>query len=115
LLIGVVLDNAHGYVLTLGTGGTWAEVIDDTQSLMIPCTAQDIKTALRRLKTFNILRGYRNQPAADLNSIIKAALAVQAYVIANHGTIEEVEINPLLCLPDTAIAADALIRIGDPE
>jgi hypothetical protein len=40
-------------------------------------------------------------------------MAVQRYVIENAGRIEEVEINPLLCTPQTAIAADALIRSGE--
>jgi len=36
--------------------------------------------------------------------------AVQAYVLANADQVEEVEINPLICTQQTAIAADALIR-----
>jgi acetyl-CoA synthetase len=42
--------------------------------------------------------------------VIAAIDAVQSYVIANADTIDEVEINPLLCTADDAIAADALIR-----
>jgi acetyl-CoA synthetase len=37
-------------------------------------------------------------------------MAVQAYVVAHADTISEVEINPMMCTPDAAIAADALIR-----
>jgi succinyl-CoA synthetase beta subunit len=29
------------------------------------------------------------------------------------GALEEIEINPLMCGPSGAIAADALIRMGD--
>ncbi|MEE9428208.1 MAG: acetate--CoA ligase family protein [Paracoccaceae bacterium] len=113
LLIGVVLDPAHGYVLTIGAGGTLTEILQDTASLMIPASRQDIETALSTLKIHQILSGYRGQPAANIPAILDATLAIQAYVIANHGTIAEVEVNPLLCLPDAAIAADALIRTGD--
>ncbi len=114
LIIGVVLDPAHGYVLTIGSGGTLAEMLDDTVSLLIPTTAKDIKSSLISLKINQLLQGYRGQPAADIPAIIAAVLSLQEFVIANHGRLAEVEVNPLLCLPEMAIAADALIQIGDP-
>ena len=44
--------------------------------------------------------------------MIAAVLALQDYVLAHKDQIEEVEINPLIVTPNAAIAADALIRIG---
>ena len=113
LLIGVVLDPAHGYVLTLGAGGILSELLQDTASLLIPTTGPEIETALKGLKIFPLLQGYRGKNPADLPAIVNAVLSLQSYVIANHGRIEEVEVNPLLALRSGAIAADALIRIGD--
>jgi len=40
-------------------------------------------------------------------------VAIQSYVIDNHGQVTEIEVNPLMCLADGAIAADALIRTGE--
>ncbi len=113
LLIGVVLDPAHGYVLTLGAGGVLTEILCDTQSLLIPATRDDVEIALRGLKIFAQLKGYRGRPAADLPAIIDAVMAIQSYVINNHGHVAEIEINPLMCLAKGAIAADALIRTGE--
>ena len=113
LIIGVVLDEAHGYVLTIGAGGTLTEVLQDSACLLIPATADDIKTTLNALKIAKLLHGYRGAPAVNIDAIIDAVLSVQDYVIQNHGTIAEVEVNPLLCLPSCAIAADALILLGD--
>lgn len=115
MIIGVVLDPAHGYVLTLGAGGTLAELIDDKTSLLLPVTAPDITAALAGLKTHKLLCGFRGKPGADIPAIIDAALALQSYVTQEHGRIQEVEINPLICLPDGAIAADALIQIGETD
>ena len=39
--------------------------------------------------------------------------AVEAYVVAEAEGLEEIEINPLLCTPSDAVAADALIRRKD--
>lgn len=112
LLVGVVLDPAHGYVLTLGAGGVLTELIADTVSVLIPASPEDIETALRRLRLFPVIAGYRGKAGADIAAIVRAVMAVQAYVEANHGRVEEVEINPLLCGTERAVAADALIRIG---
>ena len=110
MLIGVVRDPAHGFVLTLGAGGVLTELLQDTVSLLIPASVSDVKTALTRLKTYKLLTGFRGKPAADIDALVSAIMAVQAYVVAHADTISEVEINPMMCTPDAAIAADALIR-----
>lgn len=113
LLVGVVLDPAHGYVLTLAAGGTLTEVLTDSANLLLPVTADDITGALNSLRIVPILDGYRGVPAANRPAIIDAVLALQTYVLDAHPF--EVEINPLMCSPTQAIAADALITTGVPK
>jgi succinyl-CoA synthetase beta subunit len=110
LLIGVVKDPAHGFVLTIGAGGTLTELLQDTASILIPSSEFGIKQALKTLKIHKLLLGYRGAPAANMDAIISAIVAVQDYVLANVDDVQEIEINPLICTPDAAIAADALIR-----
>ncbi|MHA6264375.1 acetate--CoA ligase family protein [Arenibacterium sp. CAU 1754] len=110
LLIGVVRDPAHGFVLTLGAGGVLTELMQDTVSLLIPSDRTQIETALGRSKIAPLLGGYRGKPPADMDAIISAIESVQAYVVAHADTLHEIEINPLICTPDGAVAADALIR-----
>ena len=113
LLIGVVRDPAHGYALTLAAGGILAEILDDAATLLLPVTAEEALEALDGLRIGRILRGRRGAPGADSEAIARTVLAVQDYVAANAGRLEEVEINPLLCTPAGAVAADALIRVGE--
>jgi succinyl-CoA synthetase beta subunit len=108
--VGVTRDDAHGFVLTLGAGGVLTEILRDTVSLLLPVQPADIKSVLTTLNCAPLLTGYRGRPAASIAAIIKAVLAVQSYVLANAQTVSEVEINPLLCTPDRAVAVDALIR-----
>lgn len=115
LLIGVLRDPAHGFVLTLGAGGTLAEILADTTHLLLPCTADDILQALSRLRIAPRLTGYRGAPPADMSAIASAVLAVQDYVADNADDVFEVEINPLMCTPSRAIAADALIRLRNTQ
>ncbi|MDJ0684670.1 MAG: acetate--CoA ligase family protein [Alphaproteobacteria bacterium] len=109
LLIGVTLDPAHGYLLTLGAGGVRTEIWRDKTHLLLPVAEDDIMTALGRLKIAPILEGYRGAPPVDQQAIVAAVLAVQAYVQDHIGAVSEVEINPLICGPDRAVAADALV------
>jgi acetyl-CoA synthetase len=110
LLVGVTRDPAHGFVLTLGAGGVLTEILRDTVSLLIPSSRADVKEALGNLNCAPLLAGYRGKPAAEIEAILDTVDAVQAYVIANATHVSEVEINPLICTPDRAIAVDALIR-----
>lgn len=111
LLIGVVLDPAHGYVLTIAAGGTMTEIMQDSASVILPVRRQDILGALASLRIAHLLDGYRGRAPVNKDAIIDAVLAVQSYVMAY--TPFEVEINPLMCGPERAIAADALITTGE--
>jgi len=111
LLVGVTRDAAHGYALTLGAGGVLTELWRDSVTLLLPVDAEAIRGALQGLRIAPMLAGHRGKPAASIDAIVAAVLAVQDYVGATPG-VEEVEINPLLCTPTRAVAADALIRKG---
>lgn len=110
VLVGVLRDPAHGFVLTLGAGGVLTELWQDTASLLIPARAEAVEGALRSLRIWPLIEGYRGKPAANLDAIVAAVTAVQDYVIANADSVSEVEINPLMCTPDAAVAVDALLR-----
>ncbi len=110
LLIGITLDPVHGYILTIGAGGTLTELWGDTQNLMLPASREAMNQSLNKTKVAKLLQGYRGKPAANIKRILDAIEAIQAYVLANAGKVTEVEVNPLICTPTDAIAADALIR-----
>ena len=110
ILVGVTRDPAHGFVLTLGAGGTMTDVLRDRASLLIPATRAEVTARLKGLNIAPLLEGFRGNPPVDLDALLAAIDAVQAYVLANAERVEEVEINPLICTQDNAIAADALIR-----
>ncbi len=109
LLIGVVHDPAHGFVLTLGAGGTITELLEDRTSLLVPSPREAIEDALSRLKIARLLQGYRGRPTVGSHLVLDAVDAIQAYVIAHAESVIEVEVNPLLLTPNMAIAVDALI------
>ena len=114
LLVGVTRDPAHGFLLTLGAGGTLAELLEDRVTLLLPAPRAAVAEALSRLRLAPVLGGYRGAAPVDEEAILDAIGAIEAYVLDNQATVEEVEVNPLLCTPSAAIAADALIRKAPP-
>ncbi|MFK7743865.1 MAG: acetate--CoA ligase family protein [Roseobacter sp.] len=112
LLVGVVCDPAHGMVLTLAAGGVLTELWQDGVSLIMPVSAHDLETALTQLRIAPLLDGYRGAPAANIDAIVQAVLAVQDCIRAHLHQVHELEINPLICTKDGAIAADALITLS---
>ena len=115
LLIAMTNDPAHGIMLTIGAGGTLAELWQDTQHMMLPATPDQIDTALSQLRIAPLIDGYRGQPGANRAAIIDQILKLQACVASQTDGFVEIEINPLICTQSDAIIADALWRQTYPE
>ena len=112
MLVGVVADPAHGYLLTLAAGGVLTEILKDSVSLSLPVEEADILTAVEKLKIAPLLAGYRGKPAVDKAALVTAVLAVQDCVLDNRASFSEIELNPLILTPTRAVAVDALIKTG---
>ena len=110
LLVGVVRDPAHGFVLTIGAGGQLTELLGDRGSLLVPASREAVETCLEGLRCATLVNGYRGGKPADKGAIVDAVMAVQKFVLAHSAGLEEVEINPLIATPDRAVAVDALLR-----
>jgi acyl-CoA synthetase (NDP forming) len=110
LLVGVRRDPIYGATLTLGFGGVTAELLADTVTLVLPAEAEDVLAAMKWLRLWPLLDGYRGRPKADVASAAQIAARLGALVLADE-TIEEIEINPLMLKPEGAIAVDALVRV----
>ncbi len=113
LLVSVRSAPPVGMLLTLGTGGTLVEVLDDTASLLLPASADEVRGALRSLRIWPMLAGYRGSPAAAVKAVVEAIDALGA-LVRDDRSIIEVEINPLIVTRETAVAADALMLVVEP-
>jgi acyl-CoA synthetase (NDP forming) len=113
LLVGVTRDPAHGLALTIGAGGTLAELLDDTATLLLPVARAEVRAALGGLRVARLLAGHRGRPPADIDAVLDAVLAVAAFAGAEDARLEELDVNPLLATPAGAVAADALVVLRD--
>ena len=64
-----------------------------------------------RLKVAKLLKGYRGKPAGDSEAVIDAVMAIASFAEAHRERIVELDVNPLMVLPQGqgAMAVDALI------
>jgi acyl-CoA synthetase (NDP forming) len=112
ILIGARWDPRFGPVALAGLGGVYAEVMRDVAVSLAPVTAAQAEAMLRSLKAFPLLDGARGRPRLDLAAAAHA-LAALSHVAAEHPEIAELEVNPLLVLPDRAVGLDARIILND--
>lgn len=109
ILLGLRRDPVYGLSLTLGMGGVTAEILADTVTVILPATQDEILAALRRLRLWPLLDGYRGRTKADMGAVAQIAGRLGAAMLADQ-SLEEIEINPILVRPEGAVAVDALIR-----
>jgi acyl-CoA synthetase (NDP forming) len=118
LIIGINRDEQFGPALVIGAGGTLVELITDSVSLLLPTTRDAVTEAIGTLLVSKLLRGFRGSPAGDLNAVIDAILSIAEFADHHWDTLLELDVNPLMVLPEGqgAVAADALICLAaDPQ
>jgi acetate---CoA ligase (ADP-forming) len=109
ILLGLRRDPVYGVTLTLGMGGVTAELLADTVTLILPVSEADILSAMKSLRLWQLLDGYRGRPKADSACVARIAARLSAFMLADDA-IEEIEINPLMVRAHGAVAVDALVR-----
>ena len=115
ILAGVTRDPVFGWMLTVGMGGVWTELMKDACHSLLPVDAARAEAMLRSLKGFALLDGYRGAPKADVAAAAQAIAALGTAVLAGGDALREVEVNPLLVMPQGrgAVAVDALVLLNE--
>lgn len=111
ILVGVKRDDTFGVTMLIGAGGALVELLDDTATLLLPVTRDEVEQSLGELKVAKLLAGHRGKPAGDVDAMLDAIMAIVDYVEEHRDSIVELDVNPLIVTPTAAVAADALIRL----
>ncbi len=108
IIVGATKDPQFGPALMFGLGGIFVEVLKDVSFRIAPITKTDAKEMINEVKGYPILRGYRGQPPADINSIIEILLNTSK-LVTDHPEIRELDLNPILVYEKGAKTVDARI------
>ena len=109
LIIGLTRDPQFGLALVIGAGGIFTELLKDSVTLLLPTTQDEISRALKTLRIWKLIEGFRGK-SGDQDATIAAIESICAFAAAYKDLIEELDINPLFVLSSGAVAADALIK-----
>lgn len=101
-------------LVTLGFGGTTAELYRDVASVPAPVTEEGFDRLLRGLTAAPLLTGFRGSPPADLAALRETVTRLSVAFARLEDRIETLEINPLIVAPEGegAWAADALVGLA---
>jgi succinyl-CoA synthetase beta subunit len=112
LIVGCRHDPSFGLLLLIGLGGIYAEILGDTAIALGPVDAEAAAAMIRSLRGAPLLCGARGRPPLALEKAAEFA-ARMSELAAGHPEIAEVEVNPLLVLPDRVVTLDARVVLAD--
>jgi acyl-CoA synthetase (NDP forming) len=110
MILGMTRDRAVGPVLLIGVGGVLAELWCDFRLAVPPLSEGESLALIESLRGAPLLRGYRGGAACDVE-FIAGLIARFSRLIVQAPELLEVDLNPLIVLPEGAVAVDALVRV----
>ena len=114
LLAGVVQDAVFGPLVAFGPGGVFAELIGEATFRIAPLTDRDADELVYGGKAGKLVRGFRGAPAADGPALADLVLRL-GRLGEDFPAIAELDLNPVLALPDACVVVDARVRVRRPE
>jgi acetyltransferase len=105
VIVGVNKDAQFGHLIMFGMGGIYVELLKDVSFRVIPLTDIDAENMINEVKMSKILKGYRNIPGMDINSIKETLLRI-SQLVSDFPEIKEMDINPLIVKENGCIAVD---------
>jgi succinyl-CoA synthetase beta subunit len=112
LIVGCRHDPSFGPLLLVGFGGIYAEILNDTEIELGPVDAEAAAAMIRSLRGASLLLGARGRPPLALDGAAAFTAQLSALAAA-HPEIAEIEVNPLLVLPERVVALDARVVLVD--
>jgi acetate---CoA ligase (ADP-forming) len=111
LALGLVRDAALGPLLVIGAGGVLIEIFSERAVVLPPVTRSSARAVLAGLRLAAVLTGARGQRPADLDAIADAITGLSRLACDLGDLLDALDINPLICGPSGAVAADVLAVI----
>ena len=99
VIVGISYDDQLGPVLLFGTGGVMVEVYNDVALRHCPITRAEALDMVDQVKGSRLLKGFRGAPPADVDALADVLGRGSQMAAQLEGTLAELDINPLMVLP----------------
>ena len=114
ILIGLVVDQVFGPVLTFGLGGIFTELIGDFSCRIAPITEEEADQMIREIRASSVFKGVRGLRPRDVKALRSLLIRVSELSL-KHPEIKEMDLNPVFSYEKGAVIADARILIEERE
>ncbi len=109
LIIGGKLDSVFGPVVLFGTGGVYAELLDDVAVRVAPLSENDAREMVWETHAKKFISGFRSMKMSEAK-IIDLLLKTGGLLLANP-EIKELDFNPVIARDEEAWIVDARIIV----
>ncbi len=112
LVAGLFQDPQFGPIIMFGSGGVFTEAFADITFRLAPLTEADALEMLDEIRGSALLADFRGEAAVDRQQLVQSLLGLSR-IGQTYPQITEIDINPLLVMPNGRVAAvDALVVQG---
>jgi hypothetical protein len=110
--LGVVRDSGFGPLVMVAAGGIATGILDDRAFLLPPFTQLDSARAIRSLRTWPMLDGYRGAARTDIDRLERFLVALGELSV-DVPEIAELDLNPVMCTPTDVVLVDVKVRLAE--
>ncbi len=111
LLAGIVQDPVFGPLVAFGPGGVFAELIGAAAFRIAPLTDVDANELVHEGKAGRLVAGFRGARPADERALIDLLHRLSC-LAQDIPEVAELDLNPVIALPDGCVAVDARMRLA---
>lgn len=115
VMMGARIDPQFGPLVVVGLGGVLVELMKDSALAPAPVSPSQALCLLQSLKAARLFAGYRGMSPVDLPRLAEIVARFSEFIADHAGSLQEVDVNPLICRGDQIFAVDALIVPADPS
>ncbi|MCK9276329.1 MAG: acetate--CoA ligase family protein [Syntrophales bacterium] len=109
VIVGITRDPVFGPCVMFGLGGIYVEAMHDVSFRIPPISMHDAEEMIEEIKGAGVLKGIRGKPASDTKALVDVIMQVSKLAVEFADQIGELDINPLIVLPEGARVVDALV------
>jgi acetyltransferase len=110
VIIGAKTDPLFGPVILFGMGGIGVELFKDFSLGLPPLNQTLVRRMMEETKVYQLLRGYRNVPPANIK-LLEEIIVNFSQMLIDFPQLKEVDINPLFINETEAFALDARVVV----
>jgi acyl-CoA synthetase (NDP forming) len=113
-IVGVQRDPNYGAVVMVGLGGVLVEVLRDVAFRVAPFGRGEALAMIGELRGRKLLDAHRGRAALDVGALADALVSLSRLAVAAGDTLDSIDVNPFVVLPQGAVALDAVVIGRDP-